>query len=47
MPLTFFQRDRTREHLITKFILSTINVESKPEDMDFADWIKDGLILTR
>ena len=35
-----------KEHLVTKFILSTIYVE-KPENLDFADWIQDGCILTR
>merc|ERR1711936_72807 len=38
-------RDKTREHCITKFITSTIQI-NKPEDVDFADWIQDGIILT-
>ena len=46
-PLIFvFQRDKTREHCITKFITSTIQ-RNKPEDVDFADWIQDGIILTK
>jgi len=38
------KRDRLREHMATKFILK-ITHGDKPEEMDFADWLHDGIIL--
>ena len=40
----FFQRDRLKEHLATKFILQTLHIQ-KPDDIDYPEWLHDGNIL--
>ena len=42
----FFQRSLKREHLIIKWILMVTHV-NKDSSLDFADWIKDGSILSK
>lgn len=39
-------RSKEREHFMIKFILSVIHGD-KPSDTDFADWIKDGMVLMK
>ena len=43
--IPFPQRSSLREHTAIKFILSVVHGE-KPGEVDFADWIRDGTVMT-
>ena len=40
------QRNKQKEHYMIKFILSVIHGD-KPSSIDFAEWIKDGMVLMK
>ena len=42
----FPQRSLKREHVIIKWILKVTH-KDKDSSIDFADWIKDGKVLTQ
>ena len=44
--LIFLQRNKQKEHYMIKFILSVIHGD-KPTSVDFAEWIKDGMVLMK
>ena len=41
-----FQRNKQKENNVIKFLLSVIHGD-KPNNIDFADWVKDGNVLMK
>ena len=44
--MSFFQRSVKREHIIIKWILRITHMD-KNSNIDFADWIQDGRVLSK